>query len=47
MKVLEWIKSLLPWRPVTDEERAARADIEASRDRLPANATELDVRDRF
>jgi hypothetical protein len=41
MKIIEKIKSLIRRRPLTDEELAARADVEAMRERARQENAEL------
>jgi hypothetical protein len=46
MKVIEKIKSLIRRQPLTDEELAARADVEAMRERARQENAELTFREK-
>jgi len=46
MKIIEKIKSLIRRQPLTDEELAARADVEAMRERARQENAELTFREK-
>ena len=46
MKMIEKIKSLIRRQPLTDEELAARAEVEAMRERARQEAAELAFREK-
>jgi hypothetical protein len=46
MKVIEKLKSLIWRRPLTEEELAARADVERMREQARNEAAEFALRDR-